>query len=39
MFIDTHKKDERIAVLKDSSFCDLDDDDTYVFKKSLIERY
>ena len=40
MFIDTHKKDERIAVLKDSSsLCDLDDDFTDVFKKSLIERY
>ena len=40
VFIDTHKKDERIAVLKDSSsLCDLDDDDTDVFKKSLIERY
>ena len=40
MFIDTHKKDERIAVVKDSSsLCDLDDDDTDVFKKSLIKRY
>ena len=40
MFIDTHKKAERIVVLKDSSsFLDLDDDDTDVFKKSLIERY
>ena len=40
VFIDTHKKAERIAVLKDSSsLLDLDDDDTDVFKKSLIERY
>ena len=40
VFIDTHKKDERIAVLKHSfSLCDLDDDDTDVFRRSLIERY
>ena len=35
MFIDTHKKAERIAVLKDSSsLLDLDDDDTDVFKRA-----
>ena len=40
VFVDTNKKDERIAVLKDSkSLTDLPDDDTNVFQKSLIDRY
>ena len=35
VFLDTHKK----MSLEKNSLCDLDDDDTDVFKKSLIERY
>ena len=39
-FVDTNPKPERIAVLKDkSSLKDLNDDDTDVFQKSLIDRY
>ena len=40
VFVDTNSKNERIAVLKDSkSLNKLDDDDTNVFQKSLINRY
>ena len=40
VFVDTNPKDERIAVLKDNvSLSQLDDDDTNVFRKSLIDRY
>ena len=40
VFIDTNPKNERIAVLKDNtSLSQLDDDDTNVFQKSLIDRY
>ena len=40
VFIDTNPKNERVAVLKDcQSLSELDDDDTNVFQKSLIDRY
>ena len=40
VFIDTNPKQERVAVLKNSSAIDqLDDDDTDVFQKSLVDRY
>ena len=40
VFVDTNPKNERIAVLKDSaSLSKLDDGDTNVFQKSLIDRY
>ena len=40
VFVDTNPKKERIAVLKDKSTLDqLDDDDTNVFQKSLIDRH
>ena len=40
VFVDTNLKKERIAVLKDKNTLDqLDDDDTNVFQKSLIDRY
>ena len=40
VFVDTNPKPERIAVLKDkNSLKDLNDDDTDVFQKSLIDRY
>ena len=40
VFVDTNPKHERIAVLKDSNALkDLDDADTDVFQKSLIDRY
>ena len=40
VFVDTSRKDERIALLKDSkALKDLPDDDTNVFQKSLIDRY
>ena len=40
VFVDTNPKNERIAVLKDKSTLDqLDEDDTNVFQKSLIDRY
>ena len=40
VFIDTNPKNERVAVLKDSnSLSELEDDDTNVFQKSLIDRY
>ena len=40
VFIDTNPKNERIAVLKDcKSLSELDDHDTNVFQKSLIDRY
>ena len=40
VFVDTNPKSERIAVLKDSaSLSQLEDTDTNVFQKSLIDRY
>ena len=40
MFIDTNPKSERIAVLKNKEMLSqLEDDDTDVFQKSLIDRY
>ncbi len=40
VFVDTNPKNERVAVLKDSTTLkELDDDDTNVFQKSLIDRY
>lgn len=40
VFVDTNPKHERIAVLKNSTILkDLDNDDTNVFQKSLIDRY
>ena len=40
VFVDTNPKNERIAVLKDKVFLSqLEDTDTYVFQKSLIDRY
>ena len=40
VFVDTNPKSERIAVLKDKNILDqLDNDDTNVFQKSLIDRY
>ena len=40
VFVDTNPKSERIAVLKDkTSLEQLDDEDTNVFQKSLIDRY
>ena len=40
VFVDTNPKNERFAVLKDSSaLSQLHDDDTNVFQKSLIDRY
>ena len=40
VYVDTNPKHERIAVLKDSNLLkDLDDADTNVFQKSLIDRY
>ena len=40
VFVDTNPKHERIAVLKNNNALkDLDDDDTNVFQKSLIDRY
>ena len=40
VFVDTNLKHERIAVLKtNDSLSQLDDDDTNVFQKSLIDRY
>ena len=40
VFVDTNTKNEKIAVLKDSATLgELDDDDTNVFQKSLIDRY
>ena len=39
VFVDSNKKDERIAVLKDKkTFKALTDDDTDVLQKSLIDR-
>ena len=40
VFVDTNPKNERIAVLKDNaSLTQLEDNDTNVFQKSLIDRY
>ena len=40
VFVDTNPKNERIAVLKDNvSLSKLDNEDTNVFQKSLIDRY
>ena len=39
VFVDTNPKSERIAVLKDKTSLELDDEDTNVFQKSLIDRY
>ena len=40
VFVDTNPKNERIAVLKDSSaLSQLDDSYTNVYQKSLIDRY
>ena len=40
MFVNTNRKSERIAVLKNKvSLSKLDDEDTNVFQKSLIDRY
>ena len=40
VFVDTNTKNERIAVLKDNaSLSQLEDNDTNVFQKSLIDRY
>ena len=40
LFVNTNTKNERIAVLKSSdSLSQLEDDDTNVFQKSLIDRY
>ena len=40
VFVDTNQKQERIAVLKSNeSLSQLDDSDTNVFQKSLIDRY
>ena len=40
MFVDTNPKSERIAVLKDNaSLSRMDENDTNVFQKSLIDRY
>ena len=40
VFVDTNPKKERIAVLKNNeSLSQLNDDDTNVFQKSLIDRY
>ena len=40
VFVDTNPKNERIAVLKDTvSLSQLEDSDTNVFQKSLIDRY
>ena len=40
VFVNTNPKHERIAVLKShDSLSQLDDDDTNVFQKSLIDRY
>ena len=40
VFVDTNPKNERIAVLKDNeSLSQLEDGDTNVFQKSLIDRY
>ena len=40
VFVDTNPKHERMAVLKtNDSLSQLDDDDTNVFQKSLIDRY
>ena len=40
MFVDTNPKRDRIAVLKDNkALKDLDDDNTDVFQRSLIDRY
>ena len=40
VFVDTNPKNERIAVLKSNeSLSQLDDSDTNVFQKSLIDRY
>ena len=39
-FVNTNPKNERIAVLKNNdSLSELNDDDTNVFQKSLIDRY
>ena len=38
VFVDTTPKHERIPVLRDSNAKDLDDDDTSVFQKSLMNR-
>ena len=40
VFVDTNDKKERIAVLKSPDMINkLDEDDTNVFQKSLIDRY
>ena len=40
VFVDTNPKNERIAVFKDNaSLTQLEDNDTNVFQKSLIDRY
>ena len=40
VFVDTNAKKERIAVLKSPDMINkLDEDDTNVFQKSLIDRY
>lgn len=40
VFVNTNAKNKRIAVLKDNtSLSKLDDNDTNVFQKSLIDRY
>ena len=40
VFVDTNSKNERIAVLKNNaSLSQLEDNDTNVFQKSLIDRY
>ena len=40
VFVDTNPKNERIAVLKDNaSLTQLEENDTNVFQKSLIDRY
>ena len=40
MFVDTNPKNDRVAVLKDhATLKELDEDDSNVFHKSLIDRY
>ena len=40
VYVDTNPKQERIAILKGkTTLSQLGDDDTYVFQKSLIDRY
>ena len=39
VFVNTNPKNERIAVLKNDSLSQLNDDDTHVFQRSLIDRH